>query len=123
MTVVCMTFLWGFSLQKFPSVASKDSKWILSTSRMNRSREESPAKHNTTRFVSPGSLDEGKNPLDLASIVLGQPVPADEGRIEREQPRVLNGLPTSLFRGELLSDVSTWNLDRREIMAKELFSF
>jgi hypothetical protein len=100
MTVVCMTFLWGFSLRKFPSLASKDSKWILSTSTMNRSRDGSPVKHNITRFVVPGSLDEGKNPLDLGSIVLGQPV--DEGRVEREQSRVLNGLPTSLFRGEIL---------------------
>ncbi len=69
---------------------------------MNRSRDESPVKHNSTRIVDPGSLDEGKNLLDLGSIVLGQPVPVDEGEVEREQSRVLNGLPTPLFRGEIL---------------------
>ena len=97
-----MAFIWGFSLWKFPNIPSKDSKWILSTSTVNRSRDESPVKHNSTRIVDPGSLDEGKNLLDLGSIVLGQPVPVDEGEVEREQSRVLNGLPTPLFRGEIL---------------------
>lgn len=123
MFLLCMVLMLGFTLQSFLIVPSNDWKWILSTSTVHQNPDEHLAKNNCSQTAGPGSLKAGKNLVDLGSAVPGQPLPTDEGGMERWQSRVLNGLPTAFFRGEILQMGYSGFLERHELWPKSSFTF